>query len=228
MSDTQHATTKPDETAQGQTAEQPQADTQSSEDTGAQQDKSLDDILKEYESKSASSQTGGQPQQQAPSADAQSSQGDSGQQGAAQQTGQQTGQQPDPMVAELYREKINQELSEAAEVVKGDLPLSEEHARAFLEGMAMQKPGLKEAWQQRHTNKEGWNKVLKSINKSLAESLRQQPDEKATGDHEAVAAAVRTASNKSSAQQSSDEPSMSSLSKMTEAQFEQFKRGGLG
>ena len=223
MSDTQHATKETNEATQSQPAEKSEADTSTSEDASAQTEQTLDEILSQYESKSRSNQTSGQSQQP-PSSDASSSQDGNQQEG----TQQQHSPKPDPMVAELYKEKINQDLSQAAEVVKGDLPLSEEHARAFLEGLAMQKPGIKQAWEQRHDNKEGWNKVLKSLNKELSNTLRQQPDEKATGDHEAVAAAVRTASNKSSSQEASDGPSMSGLSKMTDVQFEQFKRGGLG
>lgn len=117
-------------------------------------------------------------------------------------------------------EQSRKDLSEAARIVKGDLKIDDEIAEGYLHARANKDPRVAQAWAKRHENPSAYQKVLKSLGGDFAKKFADLPDQAATEDRAAVAAAVRGASTRT------QEPAIDTkqLQGMNDAQFAAFKR----
>lgn len=120
-------------------------------------------------------------------------------------------------------ERTNRDIADAAEKLREgweDAPPA-----ALLEGEIWKSAGkdqrFLQAFQQRHQQPEKWDRILKAKQREVKSLLEQKPDSEATADREAVTAAVRSASK---APASPEGPSAEDISKMTDAEFERYKR----
>lgn len=85
----------------------------------------------------------------------------------------------------------------------------------FLQTRASRDPRISQAWMNRHSNPDGFEKVLKGLSDELAGNVRPI-DQKATDDHAALKAAVSEAPVQSA-------PSAADLNKMSDAEFAAYK-----
>lgn len=185
------------------------AEAKAHEADGAQEkEESLDDLLSQYEQK-----------------DEQTSKSE------PEQTGDRESSEPDPkdlyqqmqsLVDQQAQERFNRDMSEAIETVRGDLDpevADDALVRGWLDARASEDRRLANAWAQRHQDPKGFQKVLKRLNRELSQKFSSLPDKKATEDREAVAAAVRGASNQAP---ESDDIDADKVAKMSDAEFEKF------
>lgn len=119
---------------------------------------------------------------------------------------------------ERIREKTDKDVLAAAQVVKGDLDLDDDVIVDFLYGKASRDPRFLKAFQMRHENPDGWNRVLKAQGKELVDKFGPKIDQNLTDDHAAVAAAVRSASTGSSEEAPPD------FNSMSDAEFNAWQR----
>ena len=122
-----------------------------------------------------------------------------------------------------YAKQIDDDLKSAVDTVKealGELPVkpSDRALRGILNEMAVEDPRLKNAFEKRHENPQAWGKVLKSAAKAIQEDFSYDPN--LTEDREAVAAAVKSAST---ATEADDQYTHESLSKKSDTEFEIWK-----
>lgn len=120
-------------------------------------------------------------------------------------------------------ERTNQDVAAAAEKLRegwDDAPPA-----ALLEGEIWKSAGKDQrflaAFQQRHQQPDKWDRILKAKQRELQAMLAGTPDQEATADRQAVASAVRSASK---APTGSEGPSADDISKMSDKEFEQYKR----
>ncbi len=100
-----------------------------------------------------------------------------------------------------YQQKVfMDEVRETADKIFGDLKVPEKAKIGWLDQMAREIPQAAAAWQTRHTNPRQWGKWQSYLSKAVASEFKPPVDEVATGDREAVAAAVRGASTKVTAE----------------------------
>lgn len=92
-------------------------------------------------------------------------------------------------------QRFEKDMGQAIKIVKGDLPVKERAVRGWLEAYALENESFRNAWQNRHSNPARFNKVLEKLKPLYAEDVGANVDKSATETHEAVAAAVRSASN---------------------------------
>lgn len=90
--------------------------------------------------------------------------------------------------------RFEKDMGNAIKIVKGDLPVKERAVRGWLEAYALENEAFRNAWQNRHSNPARFNKVLEKLKPLYAEDVGANIDRSATDTQEAVAAAVRSAS----------------------------------
>lgn len=165
------------------------------EATGAQeQEPSLDDIFNEYDEKSGDTE---QRQQKTES------------------SRESSGLTPEE-IEEIRAERQRKAVDSAIRDVKGDDDWDDELVEGILHARAVRDPRISEAFMNRSRNPERWQSVAKAIRKDIAKKL-SPVDQRATDDHEAVAAAVRGASTKAPEEEAPD------FSGMTDSEFERMK-----
>lgn len=87
-------------------------------------------------------------------------------------------------------------LGEATRAVKGDLKVSDRVIRAYLDERARENPAIAKLFVDRNKNPGGYNKLLSKLAKDFKSDIGADIDQEATRDREALANAVRGASNK--------------------------------
>lgn len=125
------------------------------------------------------------------------------------------------MIAE---ERYRKDMAETLKVVRGDLDpeiFDDTLVEAWIDTQARNDPRLSRAWQERYSNPKHFAKVREQLGKAFAAKFSKLPDKQATEDRETVAAAIRGASTKAPKTDDIDEKA---VSKMTDAEFEAFKR----
>ena len=104
---------------------------------------------------------------------------------------------------EWRQDQTKRAVSETIQEVRGDIPadfMDDDMVEGWLDAQARKDPRLAQAFLQRETNPRQWNKVKAALGKQLNDRFKKLPDRQATDDREAVAAAVRGASTKVSAE----------------------------
>ena len=120
---------------------------------------------------------------------------------AAQETPQ---QQAEPDVKSLAErlsafeqkqaaEQTQKDISSAITTVKDglDAPIPDEIIEGLLYAKADKNAKFRQAWNERHTNPTGFNKVLKAVQADLKKQFASLPDKGVNEDREALASAVR-------------------------------------
>ena len=120
---------------------------------------------------------------------------------AAQETPQ---QQEEPDVKSLSErlnayeqrqaaEQTQKDISNAITTVKDGLeaPIPDEIIEGLLYAKADKNAKFRQAWNERHTNPSGFNKVLKAVQGELKKQFASMPDKSVNDDREALASAVR-------------------------------------
>ena len=126
---------------------------------------------------------------------------------------------------ELWRERTNKEINEIVSNLKEDLPtpLPDRFLKGELYRLADEDPRFMNAFQNRRTNPDRWNKTVKALKKEIAQEL-QGVDQSTTADREAVASAVRSASKTPPAEKELTEDD---INNMSDSDFEKMKQGML-
>ena len=172
-------------------------------DAGAQAEPSLDDVLNSLESEFE--QGTAEPQQE-PKPDSE----------PAQNTAL------EERLKVLERERMEADISGAVSTIRDSgVNASPRVIRAMLNEIADEKPAFASAFANRKSNPEGWTKALNAASREINRELGERIDPGVTEDTEALAAAVR---GTSSATTTDDEAP--DFSKMSDAEFENWKRGG--
>lgn len=99
--------------------------------------------------------------------------------------------------------------------------LSDGFLEARLQYEASRDPRLAKAWVDRHQNPDAWGKVLDGLGSKLSGEISSRPDPQLTQDRETVRNAVRGVSTAPAA---ADAPKNDDLSKMNDAEFEEYKK----
>ena len=124
----------------------------------------------------------------------------------------------------IAEERYRKDMTETLKVVRGDLDpeiFDDTLVEAWIDTQARNDPRLSRAWQERNSNPKQFAKVREQLGKAFAAKFSKLPDKQATEDRETVAAAIRGASTKAPKTDDIDEKA---VSKMTDAEFEAFKR----
>lgn len=104
---------------------------------------------------------------------------------------------------EVVGSRVNADVKAAAAAVRGDLnadQFDDDFMVAFLDGQARKDPRFAVAFAQREANPQAYQRVLKAMGKTFATKYSPKVDHNATEDVNAVAAAVRGASQPASSQ----------------------------
>lgn len=153
------------------------------EETSAQsQATDLDSLLNEFQEKTAKSDTSPAPKPQ-PTAD----------------VSPDVTRRVELLEKTLADERSAQALKPVIEKIRGDIPreiLSDEEVLDLIDGRARRDTRLQRAWLNRANDPNAWNKIEKALGSELSKKFSKLPDPDATGDREAVTAAVRGASHK--------------------------------
>lgn len=122
-------------------------------------------------------------------------------------------------------EQVNNDIADAVKTTVGDHGLDPEYVEGKLHYKANTDPKFARAWMSRHDNPDQFNQVLRQYGKELAGKANSNIDQNATEDRAALSAAVRSQSQKSA-----DPPPMTQkdLSKMSDAEFNKMKREMFG
>jgi hypothetical protein len=126
---------------------------------------------------------------------------------------------------EWAQEKNKRAIAETVEGIRGDVPkevFDDEMVEAWLDSQARRDPRLALAFVQRDQNPQKWGKVKAELGRQLAKKAGALPDRNASDDREAVAAAVRGASAKATA-----EPAPN-FGAMTDAELRKYNREHFG
>jgi hypothetical protein len=166
------------------------------EGTNAPDERSLDDILNEFESNTE------QPKEE-------------GKKGEAKP--QKPSSEDQAFIAEMRARIFNEDFQKAVKTVKGDLDIPDEFVDVYVQGMASKDKRVALAWANRYTEPEKYNQVLRGLGKQLASTFNPsvKVDSQATSAREAVVAAVRN----SSTRQPDAEINEKELGKMPEHEF---------
>lgn len=102
---------------------------------------------------------------------------------------------------EFEEERYRADMKKVVNEVRGDLDpdlIDDEFVDSWVNGMARKNPKLAQAWMDRRANPEGFNRVLKGLNKQFTKKYGKlsRVDAEATSAREAVAAAVKGTSGK--------------------------------
>ncbi len=107
--------------------------------------------------------------------------------------------QTDPAVAEVREYLRAQDMGKAVSAVRGDLDserFDDRIVESWLNVRAREDERIANAWLQRHSNPNGFKKVLATLGREFQKQYGSSPDKQATEDREAVTAAVRGASTR--------------------------------
>ena len=115
---------------------------------------------------------------------------------------------------------MNKELDETVKALKGDLPISDKMVKGWLEEEAKSRPGLAQAYLDRHKNPAKWEKIQSGLRSQLKQELSGLPSKSATDVANQVESAVRNAKPRT---QNSGE-SGKKISSMTDAEFAKTKK----
>lgn len=100
--------------------------------------------------------------------------------------------------------------------------LSDAFVEARLNWEASKDPRLQSAWVNRHQNPQAWEKVLDGLGRKLSGEIASRPDPQLTNDRDAARAAVRGTSTQPA---EDPKPKNSDMAKMSDAEFEAYKKG---
>jgi len=123
---------------------------------------------------------------------------------------------------QLSDQQFRTDMVKVVETVRGDLDpnvFDDTTIEALIDAEARKQPKLKAAWDNRHNDPSGFNKVVSALGNELNKRFSAMPDAAATEDHEAVANAVRGASNKAP-----DHNAPPDFSQMTDGEARQAMR----
>lgn len=124
---------------------------------------------------------------------------------------------------ENQQSRTRNAIGDAVKTLQGDLKdleIPDATVTRMLHGYASTDERFLSAFQSRHTNPKGWNRVLENVGKEIRGDFGSRPDAGLTADREAVDAAVRTAST------SSPDPGVDArqLRNMSDAEFTAHKK----
>lgn len=125
----------------------------------------------------------------------------------------------------LAEERFQRSIQPVLKRVRGDIPaevLGDDEILDLLDGRAKRDPRLQQAWLNRDKNPAAWSKIEQNLGRELSKKFSKLPDQGATDDREAVAAAVRGASTKAPEGKPPD------FSKMSDNQFQAEKEKMFG
>lgn len=132
----------------------------------------------------------------------------------------------DQVKAELKSEQDNaQAIKSLVKTVRGEISpdvFSDEEIEDWLDGQAKRNPQLGQAWMQRSKNPAVWAKIESGLSNKFNGKFKNRIDPDATADRDAVAHAVRGASNKVAAEPAPD------LSKMSDAELRKYTQDNWG
>jgi len=120
----------------------------------------------------------------------------------------------------IAQQEFKQQLAETVKDVRGDVPqevVDDDLVEAWLDARARKEPRLQQAWLQKDANPKQWSRIKSELGREFKKKFDKMPDRAVTEDRAAVAAAVRGASTKASA-----EPAPN-LGSMSPQEFEKFK-----
>ena len=113
--------------------------------------------------------------------------------------GADTTSKADPAIAEVQRYIYRKDMDDLVKSVRGDLDpdvFDSEMVESWVDGQARKDQRLTQAWLNRHNNPAQFERVKSELAKSFGKKFSKLPDRQATEDSEAVAAAVRGASQR--------------------------------
>jgi hypothetical protein len=117
---------------------------------------------------------------------------------------------------ERQQETFRRDMDVTIKNIRGDLSpefFDDRIVEAWVDAEARADPRLSQAWNDRHTNPKGFQKVVDTLGRKFASKYGKLPDKQATDDREAVTAAVRGASTRAPEGQAPD------YSKMNDREF---------
>lgn len=174
-----------------------------STEEGAAQEDDLDALLNEFDS---TTETSNEPDQN---------------------TEQQGLSDEDRQLLQSFRQEqeskaVDDTIKSIKEHMPEDIGLSDKAFKRVVLGMASDDARIAEAYALRNTSPDAWAAVQKSIAKEIAKDYGNRPDSTATDTHNAIAAAVRSASTSSPSNETITEKDMNNMSdadfkKMTQA-----------
>lgn len=110
-------------------------------------------------------------------------------------------QRIDALENEVTRVKSGADMQETIEAIRGELDpevFDNDLIEGWLDKQAQKDPRLTKAWANRHNDPKAFDKVKASLGQAFASKFAKMPNKEATEDREAVAAAVRGTSTKTS------------------------------
>ena len=122
------------------------------------------------------------------------------------------------LLEQTTRGDIESAVESVSKTLGDELKVPRRAIRAMLNDMAIEDPRIRKAFDNRHKDTVGWNKVLKAAAKSIRNEFSGLPDKQLTDDREAVAATIRGASKTTS---QDDAPN---LNAMSDQEYETWKR----
>ena len=125
----------------------------------------------------------------------------------------------------LNERQFRTDMDATIKAVRGELAadvFDDDVVEAWIETQAKRDKRLPTAWAGRHQNPKGFQKVVDGLSREFAKRYGKLPDKAATDDREAVAAAVRGASNKAPESKAPD------LASMSDAEFREHTRKSYG
>lgn len=126
--------------------------------------------------------------------------------------------QTDPFLEKVKQKMFNDEVNATVDAVVGDMKVPRRVAIGWLDQMARENPAIQRAWLNKDNDPRTWKRFEKTLSAEMKKEFASfQIDEAATADKEAVAAAVRGASNKAPV-----EPAPN-LGSMSDAQLQKYK-----
>lgn len=111
--------------------------------------------------------------------------------------------QYESVIPEINNRLFRQDMDQTIKDVRGDLDpgvFDDETVEAWIDGMARKDTRLQQAWLQRSNNPRQWQQIKSELGKKFVQKFSKLPDKSATDDRNIVAAAVRGASTKASAE----------------------------
>lgn len=110
--------------------------------------------------------------------------------------------------------ETNEAIANSVKTIKDgmEMHLPDNVIEGYLEQMARKDSRIANAFLQRDKNPQGWNNVLKGVQRAIVNDFNSLPDPKVNEDRQAVAAAVRSASTKQQQTDDFDEKKVRGMS----------------
>ena len=180
-----------------QTVSENDVETTSSTEGETAQD--LDSILNEYESAQATPQQKSEPDVKA------------------------LAEKLNALEQERVAERTQKDIQSAIGTVKDglDIQMPDEVIEGILYAKADKNAKFRQAWNERHTNPTGFNKVLKAVQAELKKNFASMPDKSVNDDREALASAVRGSKSTTVETQDFD---AKSIAKKSDREFQAYLR----